>query len=143
MRRVALAVLAIGVGCLVGLLFASNPATVHGQGNAVSIAAVSGVVDGQDVFGPYDLAKNWPANISTLPGNEQWTWGAGQVSTRRIRIGFNIVRLHFMIDCGAHRGVPSRREIFEICFFVFANGCKTTHLSRRSMAHLGQPRPWR
>jgi len=27
---------------------------------------------------PYDVAKNWPADISTVPGNEQWTWGAGQ-----------------------------------------------------------------
>src|SRR6202140_394578 len=78
MRRVALAVLAIGVGCLVGFLFASNPATVHGQGNVVSMAAVPGVVGGQDAFGPYDVAKNWPADVSTLPGNEQWTWGAGQ-----------------------------------------------------------------
>src|SRR6202140_5401108 len=78
MRRVALAVLAIGVGCLVGFLFASNPATVHGQGSVVSMAAVPGVVGGQDTFGPYDVAKDWPANISTLPGNEQWTWGAGQ-----------------------------------------------------------------
>ena len=71
MRRVALAVVAIGVGCLVGFLLASNPATVHGQGNAVSIAAVPGVVGGQDAFGPYDIAKNWPADVSTLPGNER------------------------------------------------------------------------
>jgi len=78
MRRVALAVVAIGVGCLVGFLLATNPATVHGQGNAASIAAVPGVVGGQDAFGPYDIAKNWPADVSTLPGNEQWTWGAGQ-----------------------------------------------------------------
>src|SRR6266478_5406061 len=78
MRRVVLAVLAIGVGCLIGFMIASNPVTVHGQGSAVSIAAVSGVVGGQDTFGPYDVAKNWPADISTVPGNEQWTWGAGQ-----------------------------------------------------------------
>src|SRR6267142_1119739 len=78
MRRVVLAVLTIGVGCLIGFMIASNPVTVHGQGSAVSIAAVSGVVGGQDTFGPYDVAKNWPADISTVPGNEQWTWGAGQ-----------------------------------------------------------------
>src|SRR6202049_1636574 len=78
MRRVALAVIAIGVGCLMGFLLASKPATVLGQGKPVSRAAVPGVGGGQDAFGPYDIAKNWPADVSTLPGNEQWTWGAGQ-----------------------------------------------------------------
>jgi hypothetical protein len=31
-----------------------------------------------DPFGPYQVAANWPKDISTLPGNEKWTWGAGQ-----------------------------------------------------------------
>src|SRR3984893_10609053 len=78
MRRVALAVLAIGVGCLVGFLGANNTATVHGQGTAIRMGAGPGAVGGQGAFGPYDVAKNWPADVSTLPGNEQWTWGAGQ-----------------------------------------------------------------
>ena len=33
---------------------------------------------GQDIFGAYEVVKDWPQNISTLPGNEKWTWGAGQ-----------------------------------------------------------------
>src|ERR1700733_5704061 len=37
-----------------------------------------GPVGGQDIFGAYDVVKGWPKDISTLPGNEQWTWGAGQ-----------------------------------------------------------------
>src|SRR5216684_2654234 len=78
MRRTAFAVLAIGLGCLVGFLMASRPVTVLGQGGAASIAAVPGVVGGQDTFGPYDVDKDWPANISTLPENDKWTWGAGQ-----------------------------------------------------------------
>ena len=78
MRKVLLTVFAIGVGCLIGFSFGSNPWTVQGQGNSGSIAAVPGVVGGQDTFGPYDVAKDWPANISTVPGNEKWTWGAGQ-----------------------------------------------------------------
>src|SRR6202158_4894851 len=78
MRKVLLTVFAIGVGCWIGFAFASNPWTVQGQGNSGSIAAVPGVVGGQDTFGPYEVAKDWPANISTVPGNEQWTWGAGQ-----------------------------------------------------------------
>ena len=30
------------------------------------------------MFGPYDIVKGWPKDISTLPGNEKWTYGAGQ-----------------------------------------------------------------
>src|SRR6202049_3719668 len=78
MRRVMLTVLAIGVGCLIGVSFGSHPGAVYGQGNSGSIAAVPGVVGGQDTFGPYEVDKDWPKNISTLPGNEKWTWGAGQ-----------------------------------------------------------------
>ena len=33
---------------------------------------------GQDMFGAYEVVKGWPKDISTLPGNEKWTWGAGQ-----------------------------------------------------------------
>ncbi|MCZ6585531.1 MAG: hypothetical protein O6930_05890, partial [Gammaproteobacteria bacterium] len=33
---------------------------------------------GQDPFGPYEPDPNWPKDISTLPGNEGWTWGAIQ-----------------------------------------------------------------
>jgi hypothetical protein len=40
--------------------------------------SIPGVVGGQDIFGPYDVVKDWPKNISTIPGNEKWTWGAGQ-----------------------------------------------------------------
>ena len=78
MRRTLFAVLAIGLGCLVGFLIASHPVTVLGQSGAASVAAVPGEVGGQDTFGPYEVVKDWPANISTLPGNEKWTWGAGQ-----------------------------------------------------------------
>ncbi len=78
MRKILLIIFAIGIGCVIGFSFGSNPWTVQGQGASGSIAAVQGQVGGQDVFGPYEVAKDWPANISTLPGNEQWTWGAGQ-----------------------------------------------------------------
>jgi hypothetical protein len=30
------------------------------------------------MFGPYNVVKGWPKDISTVPGNEKWTWGAGQ-----------------------------------------------------------------
>ncbi len=41
-------------------------------------AAIPGAKGGQDTFGAYDVVKGWPKDISTLPGNEKWTWGAGQ-----------------------------------------------------------------
>jgi DNA-binding beta-propeller fold protein YncE len=41
-------------------------------------AAIPGQIGGQDIFGAYQVVKGWPQNISTLPGNEKWTWGAGQ-----------------------------------------------------------------
>jgi peptidylamidoglycolate lyase len=44
----------------------------------VSFAAVAGEKGGQDVFGAYEIAKDWPKPISELPGNEKWTWGSGE-----------------------------------------------------------------
>ena len=41
-------------------------------------AAIPGEMGVQDIFGPYEVVKDWPKNISTLQGNEKWTWGAGQ-----------------------------------------------------------------
>jgi DNA-binding beta-propeller fold protein YncE len=43
-----------------------------------SFAAVPGAPGGQDMFGAYDIVPNWPKPLSGLPGNEKWTWGAGQ-----------------------------------------------------------------
>src|SRR5437867_10605747 len=49
------------------------------QANAgAGFAAIPGTKGGQDIFGPYDIVKGWPKDISTVPGNEKWTWGAGQ-----------------------------------------------------------------
>src|SRR5215510_5281982 len=41
-------------------------------------AAVPGEKGGQDIFGAYEVVPNWPKPLSSLPGNEKWTWGAGQ-----------------------------------------------------------------
>ncbi len=45
---------------------------------SVSYAAVPGEKGGQDMFGAYDVDADWPKDISTLPGAEDWTFGAGQ-----------------------------------------------------------------
>ena len=38
-------------------------------------AAIPGLKGGQDVFGPYDPAQNWPKPLSaSLPNHEGWTW---------------------------------------------------------------------
>ena len=41
-------------------------------------AAVPTEKGGQDIFGGYDIVPNWPKPLSTLPGHEKWTYGAGQ-----------------------------------------------------------------
>ena len=41
-------------------------------------AAVPGAIGSQDLTGPYEVVRGWPKDISTLPGNEKWTYGAGQ-----------------------------------------------------------------
>src|SRR5215468_8430909 len=53
--------------------------SVQAQAKAGSgFAAIPGTIGGQDTFGAYDVVKGWPKDISTLPGNEKWTYGAGQ-----------------------------------------------------------------
>ena len=43
-----------------------------------SLTAVPGAVGSLDPTGPYNVVEGWPKDISTLPGNEKWTLGAGQ-----------------------------------------------------------------
>jgi len=79
MRKLLLTVLAVGFGCGIGFLFGNKIATVQGKAlPGAGFAAVPGQLGGQDPFGAYDVDKDWPKNISTLPGNDKWTWGAGQ-----------------------------------------------------------------
>jgi DNA-binding beta-propeller fold protein YncE len=52
---------------------------VEGQARPeVRVAAVPSEKGGQDIFGAYDIVADWPKPISSLPGHEKWTWGAGQ-----------------------------------------------------------------
>ncbi len=64
-----------------GYLVATEKPAVQGQQEGETVAALGAVADeigAMDPFGPYQVAANWPKDISTLPGNEKWTWGAGQ-----------------------------------------------------------------
>src|ERR1700752_5337896 len=69
----ALIVLALGA------LIAARQTRIEGQTPQQPIfAAVPGQKGGQDIFGAYEVVPNWPKPIASLPGNEKWTWGAGQ-----------------------------------------------------------------
>ena len=41
-------------------------------------AAVPGEKGGQDIWGPYMPQEGWPKDLTTLPGHQGWTFGAGQ-----------------------------------------------------------------
>jgi streptogramin lyase len=72
-------VLGIAAIFVAGFLLGSKVTTVQGKEPAgYGFAAIPGQKGGQDTFGPYEVVHDWPKNISSLPGNEKWTWGAGQ-----------------------------------------------------------------
>ena len=61
-----------------GYLVAGRTPVVHGQAAGNSWQAVPGQIGAMDPYGPYDVAEGWPKDLSTIPGNENWTFGAGQ-----------------------------------------------------------------
>lgn len=79
MRRVLVLVLAVAAIFAAGFLAGTKLSPVQAKEKpGTGFAAAPGEVGGQDPFGPYEVVKDWPKNISSLPGNEKWTWGAGQ-----------------------------------------------------------------
>ena len=74
--------LAVVAAFAIGFLVAAprTPAAVTNPNDevAVTFAAVPGEIGEQDVSGPYKVQEGWPKDLSTLPGHEKWTWGAGQ-----------------------------------------------------------------
>jgi len=60
------------------LVVCASFAALHGQTKSSPYAAVSGEKGGQDMFGAYDIVPNWPKPLTSLPGHDKWTWGAGQ-----------------------------------------------------------------
>ncbi len=75
MRRLFVILIALAIAIVLG--YRLRPVEAQ-QKPDMNFAAIPGAVGGQDTFGPYEFVKDWPKNISTLPGNEKWTWGAGQ-----------------------------------------------------------------
>jgi hypothetical protein len=79
MRHNASILVTAAVAAGVSLLVAGRVPTLQGQGRPeVRFAAVPTEKGGQDIFGGYDVVPNWPKPLTSLPGHEKWTWGAGQ-----------------------------------------------------------------
>src|SRR5215471_16041595 len=78
MRTVAAIVVIFGLGVGVGIWTEGDRAAAQRSTAGAGFAAVSGAIGSEDLTGPYEVVKDWPRDISTLPGNEKWTYGAGQ-----------------------------------------------------------------
>ena len=77
MRKGASLVVTAVVALAVMFIAGNRSASVQGQGQVQSVAAVPGEKGGQNIFGGYDVA-DWPKPLTDLPGHGDWTWGAGQ-----------------------------------------------------------------
>lgn len=79
MRRVAVMLVMSALGAGFGIWAEGQRGTAAQAPNrAGGFAAVPGAIGSEDLTGPYEVVKGWPKDISTLPGNEKWTYGAGQ-----------------------------------------------------------------
>ncbi|NOT26170.1 MAG: hypothetical protein HOP16_08700 [Acidobacteria bacterium] len=75
-REISLvAAAAVGMAVATGLNFSEF---VSAQQRPATVAAVPGEKGGQDIWGAYEPVPDWPKDISKIPGNEGWTFGAGQ-----------------------------------------------------------------
>jgi DNA-binding beta-propeller fold protein YncE len=68
----------IAAAFLIGYLAANRQSTVQAQAQPKSGAAVPGAVGNMELYGPYDVVADWPKDLSTLAGNQKWTWGSGE-----------------------------------------------------------------
>src|SRR6202790_2728551 len=77
MPRGIIAASLLVAGFLIGLVVASKMRSVQARDNAeVSFAAVPGGKGGEGSAGPYEAIPDWPKPLTSLPGHENWTWGA-------------------------------------------------------------------
>ena len=79
MRKYLALLIAVAMVFAAGFLAGTRLSPVQAKEKpGTGFAAAPGEMGVQDLFGPYEVVKDWPKNISTIPGNEKWTWGAGQ-----------------------------------------------------------------
>ena len=70
MRKVWLMLLMVALGVGIGLTISGRLAPVEAKSKpGTGFAAIPGTLGSEDLTGPYDVVKNWPQDISTLPGN--------------------------------------------------------------------------
>ena len=74
--------LAVGMAAGAALLSVldGNLPVLAQNGAGQRFAAVASEKGGQDVFGAYEVDASWPKDLSTIPGHEGWTFGAGHCS---------------------------------------------------------------
>jgi len=78
-KRSFLIAAALVVAFLGGYVVSNRQPAVEGQEEGpAAFAAVPDAIGSLDVTGPYDAVADWPKDLSSLPGNEKWTYGAGQ-----------------------------------------------------------------
>src|SRR2546428_1023661 len=80
-RRLSIVVMSLAgltTACLFGNQWVTLAAQQKGATSGPRFAAVPGEKGGQDIFGPYEVVADWPKDLSTIPGHEAWTFGAGQ-----------------------------------------------------------------
>jgi sugar lactone lactonase YvrE len=77
--RKRITIVVVAAAAAVVLIEGHRLQTVEAEGKpGAGFVAIPGQKGGQDMFGAYDIVKGWPKDISTIPGNEKWTYGAGQ-----------------------------------------------------------------
>src|SRR6266850_147453 len=78
MRKAFVIVMIFGLGAGFGIWTEGNRASAQRSTAGAGFASTPSAIGSEDLTGPYDVVKGWPKDISTLPGNEKWTYGAGQ-----------------------------------------------------------------
>src|ERR1700682_5240901 len=82
MRTIALTFVTFILGAAFAVFVLNGRDVVQGQappaGAGGGFQAVPNAVGSEDVTGPYEVVKGWPKDIGTMPGNEKWTYGAGE-----------------------------------------------------------------
>jgi NHL repeat len=79
MQKRLLLFFAIGVAVLAGYVLGNRSKTVTAAAKpGTGFAAIPGEKGSEDLTGAYNVVPNWPEDVSELPGNEHWTYGAGE-----------------------------------------------------------------